>query len=59
MSFASIFIFVVILRMRFFICFSINFSYFKICARSSVSNLLHNDFHFEINNYFFVDAEEV
>jgi sulfur transfer complex TusBCD TusB component (DsrH family) len=59
MSFASIFIFVVILRMRFFICFSINFSYLKICVRSSVSSLLHNDFHSEINNCFFVNAEKV
>jgi hypothetical protein len=59
MSFALIFIFVVILRMRFFICFSINFSYLKICVRSFVSSLLHNDFHSEINNYFFVDVEKI
>jgi hypothetical protein len=59
MSFVSTFISVVILRMRFFICFSINFSYFKICARNSVSSLLHNDFHSEINNCLFVDAEKI
>ncbi len=59
MLFASTFISVVILRMRFFICFSINFSYLKICARSSVSSLLHNDFHSEINNCFLIDAEKV
>jgi hypothetical protein len=59
MSFVSTFIFVVILRMRFFICFSINFSYLKICVRNFVLNLLYNDFHSEINNCFFVDAEEV
>jgi hypothetical protein len=59
MSFVSTFISVVILRMRFFIYFSINFSYFKICVRNSVSSLLHNDFHSEINNYFFIDAEKV
>jgi hypothetical protein len=59
MLFASTFIFIVILRMKFFICFSINFSYLKIYARSFVSNLLHNDFHSEINNYFFVDVEKI